>query len=64
MLANIQAEVDVECSVAPFVRLARIVFHVELAPSSEVLILQELGKPVDILDIVANHSSTDEIAAE
>jgi hypothetical protein len=62
MPTYIEPEVDVERSITTEVRILDVVLGLELAPGIWKLLLQEFSEPVNILDVIADDASANQVA--
>jgi hypothetical protein len=61
--AYVEPEIHMQRPVAAFVRVLDVILNFELSGHAGKALLEELGEPVHVLDIVADDTAADQIAA-
>src|SRR5437773_1012147 len=63
MFADIEPEIDMQCAIPPLVGDLDVILDFEFARSAGKTLLQERGKTIYVLDVVADDAPSNEVAA-
>src|ERR1700722_13038526 len=62
-MADVEPEIHMQRPVAALVRILDVILNFKLSRRARQALLQQLGEPVDVLDIVADDTAADQVAA-